>query len=838
MSDHPKVAIFWDYENCSPPSNSYGLGYDLVNNVGRIARVFGSVTTFKAYLDISTQSPKSVVLRSELQSSGVSMIDCPHNGRKDVVDKMILVDMITFAVDHPAPATIILIAGDRDYAYAVSTLRLRKYKVILIVPSSPHIPACLESQASLVIDWSTAVLRTRTESTNASIRQPYLDLDADLVTKLEREVVGLLNKSDTTAYSTTSAPCALKRRRVSASDLLEPSEFMNSIKPDSFDSALEPKHSYAPPETLKKSGGTTSESTPHSMSVPRTLPRPRCASVSAPAPTPGRARSATTVTPSTLNADKQSLVCPVGNTQAPAVGRLGIPDIPTSGLAEPDLLASPSLDAHLGLPSHYDGPPSSIIIRSPLEQEQSTDDMPRSGPQPVPQAKHGLNCLASPFTMTETLLGGMPASCSNPSQEPVMTAAPAPPVITHEKPGSEGGFTTETARPEDKLGIPNEAELMEALGLDDDDEGTEQFLPCPADLDVTSDAGIFNNVDASMSNRHTHAVQEATHVAPSGEVDLDTASSQGVPPVTVPISVASSPATGPSDESILGKSAAPSCTSDSMADSPRATMSVPSTDAKPSIPLPTAADPCDAGSPHEAARQQTYTKFQLLIHLLLAARENGVTHPTRSVVAVNLVKADKQVYRRVGTSRFRDYIALAEEAGLVELGGREGNAWIALHPSWFDEGSKRSPQSDSSSSVPSSMSDSPKATQNPSPTSCTSSPVERAASPLSAASTSPSSSSLESNDNSSPADAYHHASQDSIPARFQPLIDTLLYMRDKGHYHTLRSLVGLSLSDEVYARAGVSGFRDYILHASEAGLVECGGIGGHAWIRIHPTLRV
>ncbi|KAF9228008.1 hypothetical protein BS17DRAFT_693924, partial [Gyrodon lividus] len=152
MSDHAKVAIFWDYENCSPPSSSYGLGYDIVNNIGRMARVFGSVTTFKAYLDIFAQSPKSVVLRSELQSSGVSMIDCPHNGKKDVVDKMILVDMLAFAVDHPAPATVILITGDRDYAYAISTLRLRNYKVILIVPS-PHVPVCLESQASLVVDW-------------------------------------------------------------------------------------------------------------------------------------------------------------------------------------------------------------------------------------------------------------------------------------------------------------------------------------------------------------------------------------------------------------------------------------------------------------------------------------------------------------------------------------------------------------------------------------------------------------------------------------------------------------------------------------------------------------
>lgn len=51
---------------------------------------------------------------------------------------MILVDMLAFAIDNPAPgkqesyakklvATICLISGDRDFVYALSTLRNRKY---------------------------------------------------------------------------------------------------------------------------------------------------------------------------------------------------------------------------------------------------------------------------------------------------------------------------------------------------------------------------------------------------------------------------------------------------------------------------------------------------------------------------------------------------------------------------------------------------------------------------------------------------------------------------------------------------------------------------------------
>lgn len=42
-------------------------------------------------------SEKGNNLRSDLQSSGVSLTDCPHNGRKEVADKMML-GMYTFSI--------------------------------------------------------------------------------------------------------------------------------------------------------------------------------------------------------------------------------------------------------------------------------------------------------------------------------------------------------------------------------------------------------------------------------------------------------------------------------------------------------------------------------------------------------------------------------------------------------------------------------------------------------------------------------------------------------------------------------------------------------------------
>jgi len=87
--EHTSVAIFWDYENCTPPSTV--PGYHIVDNIRQIALRYGNVKLFKAYLELSEHSSsRSINLRSELQSCGVSLTDCPHNGKKDVADKMMI----------------------------------------------------------------------------------------------------------------------------------------------------------------------------------------------------------------------------------------------------------------------------------------------------------------------------------------------------------------------------------------------------------------------------------------------------------------------------------------------------------------------------------------------------------------------------------------------------------------------------------------------------------------------------------------------------------------------------------------------------------------------------
>lgn len=175
------VSLFWLYSvSLSSPLNlSAGAaplnlkavsGYEVVKKVRSALLPFGPIQSFKMYHDSSDQSLSN--LRSELGSSGVSLIDCPGNGGKEAATKKMIgvylyikvlplksngvfrlpVDMIVHTWDHPAPRTIVVITGDRDLGYLIAILRMRKYQVILISPSGTD--KCLTNQASANLDWT------------------------------------------------------------------------------------------------------------------------------------------------------------------------------------------------------------------------------------------------------------------------------------------------------------------------------------------------------------------------------------------------------------------------------------------------------------------------------------------------------------------------------------------------------------------------------------------------------------------------------------------------------------------------------------------------------------
>jgi len=103
-------------------------------------------------VDVSLEGPRAIALQAQLQASGVSMIHCPHFSMKEVVDRALTVDMLVFAFDSFAPATVVIITGDRDFTYAISTLRMRGHRVVLIMPSE-RTPSHLRDNVDVAVSW-------------------------------------------------------------------------------------------------------------------------------------------------------------------------------------------------------------------------------------------------------------------------------------------------------------------------------------------------------------------------------------------------------------------------------------------------------------------------------------------------------------------------------------------------------------------------------------------------------------------------------------------------------------------------------------------------------------
>ncbi|CAG7851986.1 SubName: Full=Uncharacterized protein {ECO:0000313/EMBL:CCA66692.1} [Serendipita indica DSM 11827] len=219
-----QVAIFWDYESCRPA----GLmpAYTIVDNIRDACLGYGSITLFKAYIERHDSSPyrpplthhhshpqsqpsfHQPSLRDQLQNFGVSLsyYTSPHRSspipystsrssypsttgvsggvgptsslspsvQSGISSSQLLVDMLLFALDHPAPNTVIvLITAEELSPHALSALRQRHYTIVLITPKSATdglpLRASMAAQANFVLDWAAVMRGASTGSITAGL---------------------------------------------------------------------------------------------------------------------------------------------------------------------------------------------------------------------------------------------------------------------------------------------------------------------------------------------------------------------------------------------------------------------------------------------------------------------------------------------------------------------------------------------------------------------------------------------------------------------------------------------------------------------------------------------
>ena len=151
------LSIFWDIENVSIPSDVSGA--KVATRLKSILEPHGQLKQFRGYASMGLgHIPEEK--RSELQLSGCHLVDTPHAGRKEVADKMIIVDAMEFAYLNPDGATLCFITGDVDYAYLLAKLQ-QKPQWSTIVISKGTMMSMLHVNCDMKMRWETDVLQLR-----------------------------------------------------------------------------------------------------------------------------------------------------------------------------------------------------------------------------------------------------------------------------------------------------------------------------------------------------------------------------------------------------------------------------------------------------------------------------------------------------------------------------------------------------------------------------------------------------------------------------------------------------------------------------------------------------
>jgi hypothetical protein len=724
--------------------------------------------------------------------------------------------MLAFAIDNQAPATIVLISGDRDFTYAVSILRLRHYRVVIVAP--PIIHVSLKLQASILVDWNCDILEK-------------IEADPELVKKSssctnEGDSPQFINKSEPDRkMPPTRIPPSMTSR---SAELVEDVEHVHPNAPliverDSDTPQYGPRNS---PRVHKMfqghadvSGASVPDTKVQSFTQNGGFSSTHCSSFqkrfSGESTVPITAGCPGSVL-SRLNTPLSALVSAPGQVEyIPRMfqqtrvvsGRTSLSTVNpklefgTSSSRRPSVFSSPSHQADT--PGNCGSWSDSHLV-------------PKSSTMtPVPKAK------SLHFGIVEKGGGGGSASSSLSSEVPTAS-------------------TSFIESPDIDLGSPDNIAYLKSKSSS-----------------MSSSSGGFSLVTSTTVEAHPGIV-EMPHLASKSDLDYSETTAISLP--TSPEILAASRGTdellasAPSVGEVQTKQNSASSTSAS------ASARIPPTNHE------SVMSDCGKTATRLPWMNATQT-FRILVEQLELQQERGVSRPSPSVVAEKIMKQDVLACQRAGVHTFRQYIALALEAGIVIAGGAGGMDWISLHPALQSLPSLPSraieslhPQSSTnetdntagivldqaarecgasisiaectgSTCQPTAFS--PAETESHITTNISSESVSTIAStdgPLPETSvTDPIRMIGETDTNSTPFPLR------SVPSHFEVLVRVLQEQRANGLSRPSRSSIAIELVKQdllVYMRAGVSRFKDYIALAVEARVVMIGGVAGDAWISL------
>ncbi|GLJ50211.1 hypothetical protein SUGI_1068710 [Cryptomeria japonica] len=153
-----KVALWWDMDSCPLPSHMdpfvvRSMANILLQNV----KLHGSgIHQFSAYKYPSAKD-EDIELSQTFFNSGIQLqlVQPALAGNTNEIEKIIMADMLLWAMDVPPPGNIIFIVGNADFSYVFHKLRERSYNVFLVCASITQMPHGMLSVANECVEWLT-----------------------------------------------------------------------------------------------------------------------------------------------------------------------------------------------------------------------------------------------------------------------------------------------------------------------------------------------------------------------------------------------------------------------------------------------------------------------------------------------------------------------------------------------------------------------------------------------------------------------------------------------------------------------------------------------------------
>ncbi|KAL7414928.1 NYN domain-containing protein [Mrakia frigida] len=177
----PPVMIFWDSENCNI-SGQENPG-PVIRKLRSMFSPLGPINIFRYYTRTIHAWDNLPTFRARIAANGVEVRDCPSWLGKGTVDHTLLVEMLTAAMDVPAPATFILISGDKDFSYLLNTLKNRGYNLIVVF-GGHHFSGVeeLRNPSSQVYRWSNIIreIEADQEEPVSIVEGPFSPRDASV----------------------------------------------------------------------------------------------------------------------------------------------------------------------------------------------------------------------------------------------------------------------------------------------------------------------------------------------------------------------------------------------------------------------------------------------------------------------------------------------------------------------------------------------------------------------------------------------------------------------------------------------------------------------------------